>query len=435
MRFLSSEQTSLGDIANLVSPPARELDPAAEQSVREMVAAVRERGDAAVIEYSRQRDWPDADIAQLRVAPADLAAAVAALDPADAEAIRAAIAHVRDYHEKHLPSPHFDAAEYGATIGWRYTPISAVGVYAPAGVAPLPSSLLMAAVPAQVAGVERVAVITPPRPDGSVNAGILAVAGMLGITEVYRVGGPWAIAALAYGTASIEPVDKIVGPGNTYVNLAKSMVAGVVGTDGFYGPSEVVILADEHANPRFVAADLAAQAEHFEDSLAVLVTPSRDLLDQVRTELDGALLELARADIVRKCLDRRGAMVAVRDLDEGIELVNLLATEHLELMVADTRAALAQIKHAGCILVGANSPTAVSDYLAGPSHVLPTARSARFSSGLGVLDFMKRSSIVAISPEWLQHNGRHVTRLAEMEGLQAHARSVRVRGKADQADA
>ena len=428
MRLINTkeENLELAVIADKISMPAVALEPAAQGEVLAIVWRVFGERDEAVVEYS-SRDWPDASTATLRVAEDQLKAAREGLDQADAEALRAAIDHVREFHEKQVPGDHMDAAEYGALLGWRYTPIESVGVYVPAGTAPLPSSLIMAVVPAQVAGVARIAVVTPPGRDGSVNPGILAAAGLLGITELYRVGGPWAIAALARGTQTIPAVDKIVGPGNIYVNFAKMAVAGTVGIDGFYGPSEVVILADEHAEPRLVAADLIAQAEHGSDSLAVLVTPSSALIEAVKRELERSPVELRRADIVQRSLEERGVVVLVRDLDEGIELVNLLAPEHLELMVADTHGALGKVRNAGCILVGGDSPTAVSDYLAGPSHVLPTGRSARFSSGLGVLDFVKRSSVVSVSPEWLAHNGRHVERLAEMEGLQAHARSVRIR--------
>lgn len=427
MRVFTTTQTPAAQIAAEVSPFALQLEPPAQDEVRKIVYDVLDHRNDAVIEYSRKFDWPEADAARLRVAAKEIRTAGDALPAADAAAIQAAIAHVREFHERHLPDDHMDPAEYGSVLGWRYTPIEAVGIYAPAGVAPLPSSLIMAAVPAQVAGVRRIAVVTPPARDGSVNRGILAAAAMLGITEVYRVGGPWAIAALAYGTATIPAVDKIVGAGNMYVNFAKAAVAGTVGIDGFYGPSEVVILADDQADPRLVAADLAAQAEHSVDSLAVLVTPSRPLIEQVNAALGEAVGALSRADIARQCLDQRGALVLVRDLDEGVELVNLLAPEHLELMVTAPEAVLAKIRNAGCILLGAGSPTAVSDYLAGPSHVLPTGRSARFSSGLGVMDFMKRSSVVSITPEWLARNAATVERLAALEGLDGHARSVRMR--------
>jgi histidinol dehydrogenase len=428
MRSFSTKEegSELGYIADVISPPPVVLEPAAQGDVLEIVWRVFDERDEAVVEYS-SRDWPEASASTLRVAEDELKAAREGLDQADAEALRAAIDRVREFHEKQVPGDHMDAAEYGALLGWRYTPIESVGVYVPAGTAPLPSSLIMAVVPAQVAGVSRIAVVTPPGRDGGVNPGILAAAGLLGITELYRVGGPWAIAALARGTESIPAVDKIVGPGNIYVNFAKSAVAGVVGVDGFYGPSEVVILADEHAEPRLVAADLIAQAEHGADSLAVLVTPSSALIEAVKRELERSPVELRRADIVQRSLEERAAAVLVRDLDEGIELVNLLAPEHLELMVADPQATLAKIRNAGCILIGGETPTAVSDYLAGPSHILPTGRSARFSSGLGVLDFMKRSSVVSVTPEWLRRNGPQVERLARMEGLQAHARSVRMR--------
>ena len=432
MRFFSSEETPLAEIADAVAPAARGAGSAAEASVREMVAAVRERGDEAVVAYSRERDWPGADVARLRVSDEEIGAAREALGKEDEAALRASAERVRDFHEKQRPRDVLSADGDGVLLGWRYTPIESVGINAPAAAAPLPSSLIMAVVPAQVAGVARIVAVTPPARDGSVNAGILAAAAMLGVTEVYRIGGPWAIAALAYGTATIKPVDKIVGPGNIYANLAKALVSGVVGVDGFYGPSEVVILADEHADPSLIAADLAAQAEHGADSLAALVTCSRLVIGKVNSSLARTVKGLRRGDIVRRCLEERGAAILVRDMDEGIEMVNLLAPEHLELMVGDARQVMGRVRNAGCILLGAQSPAAVSDYLAGPSHILPTGRSARFSSGLGVMDFMKRSSVVSVSPEWLALHGGDIERLAEMEGLEAHARSVRIRMPKDE---
>ncbi|UCH34619.1 MAG: histidinol dehydrogenase [Armatimonadota bacterium] len=429
MRIFSTEDIPLDQIAQAVVPAARAADSAAEHSVREIVAAVRERGDEAVVAYSRERDWPEAEVATLRVPEAEIRASADTISADDRAALETAIARVRAFHEKQLPEGMLEPDDEGAVLGWRFTPLDSVAVYAPAGVAPLLSSLIMAVVPGQVAGVGRIAVATPPARDGSVNPGILAAAAMLGIAEVYRVGGPWAIAALAYGSKSIPAVDKIVGPGNMFVNLAKAMVAGVVGIDGFYGPSEVVVLADEHADARQVTIDLAAQAEHWDDSVAVLVTPVRALIERVNTALEDAVRDVSRGDIIRRCLERHGGAIHVRDLDEGVELVNLLAPEHLELAVGDPRKVLGKIKHAGCILLGPDTPTAVSDYLAGPSHVLPTGRSARFSSGLGVMDFMKRSSLVSVTPKWLARYGREVEQLARLEGLDAHARSVRIRTK------
>jgi histidinol dehydrogenase len=427
VRVLDTRDTPLNAVAEAIAPARRGADPDAEESVRRIIAAVRERGDDAVVAYSRERDWPGADAARLRVADTEIRAAADAISADDGMALERAIARVRAFHEKQIPKDLLESDADGALLGWRYTPVASVGINAPAGVAPLPSSLIMAVVPAQVAGVGRIVVITPPARDGSVNPGILVAAGLLGVTELYRVGGPWAVAALAYGTETITPVDKIVGPGNMYVNLAKAMVAGVVGIDGFYGPSEVMVLADDSADPQLVAIDLAAQAEHWEDSMAVLVTPDRGLVERVEAALEELLRKLGRADTVRRCLERHGAAVLVRDLDQGAELVNLLAPEHVELAVAEPQAVLPQIRNAGCILLGSDTPTAVSDYLAGPSHILPTGRSARFSSGLGVMDFLKRSSVVSVSRAWLERNGRFVEGLAKLEGLQAHGESVAMR--------
>lgn len=432
MRSFTTETTPVAEIADAIAPPARAADAAAEQSVREIVTAVRQRGDEAVVAYSREFDWPQAHAASLRVPEAEIGEAADKTDERGRAALQTAIARVRAFHERQIPRDVLEPDGDGALLGWRHTPIESVGVYAPATTAPLVSSLIMAAVPAQVAGVPRIAVATPPARDGSVNPGILAAAAMLGITEVYRMGGAQAIAALAFGTATVSPVDKIVGPGTIYGNLAKAMVAGVVGIDGFYGPSEVVILADAQADPRFIAADLAAQAEHQVDSLAVLVTPCRALVKQVEVCLEQTLEHLGRAEIVRRCLDERGAGVVVRDMEEAIALANRVAPEHLELMVAEPQELMGKIRNAGCILLGSDSPTAVSDYLAGPSHVLPTGRSARFSSGLGVMDFLKRSSVVQAAPGWLARHGSDAERLAQMEGLEAHRRSVRIRTHTDE---
>ena len=419
MKQFSTARLAAAEIAAEIARMAPAWTPEQETAVAEIVAAVRDRGDDAVIEHVRRLDWPQASPAALRVPAGEIEAAARDVGDEALTAFREAVAEVRRFHEAFVPEDRLDARPDGTVLGERYVPIDVAGVLAPAGRAPYPSSLMMTAVPAQAAGVPRMVVASAPLRDGRVRPEVLAMAQVLGLNEIYRVGGAVAVAALAFGTETIPRVDKIAGPGNEYVMLAKRAVYGVVGVDGLYGPSEVVVIADEEAPPGLVAADLIAQAEHGAGSLAVVISPSERLLLAVTEELN------RRAEgHARTILETRGAAVLTRDLDEACEVANALAPEHLELMVREPMPLVAKIRHAGCILLGDDSPAPVGDYMAGPSHVLPTGRTARFSSGLGVRDFMTRSSVIRVSREWLQRHGKTVQQFANLEGFQGHAESV-----------
>jgi len=419
MRQFDTARMSPAQVAAEITRTAPAWTAEQETAVGQIVAAVRDRGDDAVVEYTREFDWPEATAASLRVSPEEIAAAAGRMGETVTEAFREAAAHVRRFHEGLLPADRLEPAPDGALLGERFVPIDSVGVMAPGGRAPYPSSLLMTAMPAQVAGVPRIAVASPPLRDGSVRPEVLAMAAALRLDEVYRMGGAQAVAAFAFGTQTIPRMDKIAGPGSIYVTLAKRAVFGEAGVDGLYGPSDVVIVADDGASPALVAADLIAQAEHGEGSLAVVISPSERLLAAVAGEVE----RRAEGD-ARTILETRGASVLTRDLGEACEVANETAPEHLELMVRDPEAALAGIRHAGCIFLGDDSPAPVGDYMAGPSHVLPTGRTARFSSGLGVRDFVTRSSVIRVSRQWLDRYGATVQALADLEGFRGHADSV-----------
>lgn len=448
MRILSTRKLSPRKVADELSPgfaqppvspsgpggPGSAQGPRADQleATRQIVEAVRLRGDEAVAEFTRKFDWPGARRDNLRTPRSQMQAALKSLGTAQRRALEAAIENARAFHGQTLPRDFLLPVAEGLVAGQRFTPVDSVGIHVPAFTAPLPSSLIMAAVPAQAAGVKRIAVATPPDKRGRPQAGILAAAALLGLDEIYRIAGAQAIAAFAYGTSSIQRVDKVIGAGNIYVALAKAMVFGVVGIDGFYGPSEVVVVADESADPTIAASELLAQAEHSSDALSVLVSWSAKLVRAVRAELEAWAKRSKQpaSRRVRESVAARAALVQTRDEGEATEVVNAFAPEHLVLMVADPAALLEKVRHAGCILMGQSSPVAVSDYAAGPSHLLPTGRTARFSSGLGVIDFMKRSSVVSVSPAWLRRFGPVVETLARMEGLPEHARSISLRLRA-----
>ena len=400
-----------------------------ESAVRAMLDAVRQRGDAALVEYTQKFDCPSLAM-PLRVGKDALAAAADAI-PADHRAqILEATANIRAFHESQREHSWFKTLPDGSILGQRVLPVDAVGLYVPGGQGgntPLISTLLMNAIPAQVAGVARMAVCTPPRKDASVNEHILAAAHLLGIDEVYRVGGAWSIAALAFGTESIAPVDVIAGPGNIYVTTAKRLVQGTVGIDMIAGPSEVLAIADESAKLPWLAADLLSQAEHDPLAAAICVTDSAELADKLVAELDRQCTLLPRADIATKSLADWGAIVVVPSMDEAVAVANMIAPEHLELAVADPWAVMPHIRHAGAIFMGHHSPEAVGDYFAGPNHVLPTLGTARFSSALSVQTFCKKSSIIATQPAFLQAHGAAIASLARLEGLEAHARSAEQR--------
>ena len=404
----------------------RETAADVEATVRAIVADVAARGDRALAEYTLKFDRLDLDRVGLQVTAAEIAAAVASC-PRDAlDAIEFARARIETYHRRQVPQDDRFTDALGVELGSRWTAIEAVGIYVPGGTAAYPSSVLMNAVPAKVAGVPRIA-MTVPAPGGELNPLVLAAAKSAGIDEIYRVGGAQAIAALAYGTATIAPVAKIVGPGNAYVAAAKRAVFGKVGIDMIAGPSEVLILADRSGNPDWIAADLLAQAEHDASAQAILVTDDEQLAAAAERAIESQLKGLARSKVAGASWRDFGAVIVVRTLDEAAPLVDAIAPEHLEIAAVDADRLAEGIRNAGAIFIGAHTPEAIGDYVAGSNHVLPTARSARFSSGLGVLDFMKRTSILKCGPEQLRALGGAAITLGTAEGLQAHARSVAIR--------
>jgi histidinol dehydrogenase len=404
----------------------REVSADIESAARVIVDDVAERGDAALIEATRRFDRLDLDAGGLRITAAQIDAAVRTCDPPTLDALRFARDRIELFHRRQLPKDDRFTDALGVELGWRWSAIEAVGLYVPGGTAAYPSSVLMNAVPARVAGVARVVMVVPS-PDGKLNPLVLAAAHLGGVSEIYRVGGAQAVAALAYGTATIAPVAKIVGPGNAYVAAAKRLVFGKVGIDMIAGPSEVLVIADRTGNAGWIAADLLAQAEHDVNAQSILITDNVPLADDVERAVQSQLSTLPRAEIARASWDEFGAIILVKNLDEAAALANAIAAEHLEIMTSDPEALAAQILNAGAIFLGPHTPEAIGDYVGGSNHVLPTARSARFSSGLGVLDFMKRTSILKCGPDQLRALGPAAMTLGKAEGLDAHARSVGLR--------
>ncbi|MFK8253173.1 histidinol dehydrogenase [Ancylobacter terrae] len=404
----------------------REASADVEQAVRAIIAEVRARGDAALVDYSARFDRVDLGRVGLRVSDAEIDAAFRAAPPETLDALRLAHERIRAYHARQLPGDARWTDAIGVELGHRWTPVDAVGLYVPGGTAAYPSSVLMNAVPAKVAGVGRLAMVVPA-PDGALNPLVLAAARIAGVDEIYRIGGAQAVAALAYGTQTIAPVAKIVGPGNAYVAAAKRLVFGTVGIDMVAGPSEVLVLADGEQNPDWIAADLLAQAEHDTAAQSILFSDDDTLIEQVITAVEARLATLPRAAIARASWDEFGATVRLASLDEAPALVDRIAPEHLEILAADAEGLAARIRHAGAIFLGPYTPEAIGDYVGGSNHVLPTARSARFSSGLNVLDFMKRTSILKCGAEQLRALGPAAIALGRAEGLDAHALSVAAR--------
>lgn len=404
----------------------RETAQDVEQAVRAIIDDVRKGGDRALIALSQKFDRIDLGKLGIRVSAAEIDAATAACDRKALDALTVARDRIEAYHQRQKPKDDRFTDALGVELGHRWSAIEAVGLYVPGGTAAYPSSVLMNAVPAKVAGVPRIVMVVPS-PDGKLAPLVLAAAKLAGIDEVYRVGGAQAVAALAYGTATIKPVAKIVGPGNAYVAAAKRVVFGTVGIDMIAGPSEVLIIADKHANPDWIAADLLAQAEHDIAAQSILVTDDASLADAVEKAVGAQLTTLPRSSVAGASWRDFGAVMLVRALDEAVPLVDALAPEHLEIETEDAERLAGKIRNAGAIFLGSHTPEAIGDYVAGSNHVLPTARSARFSSGLGVLDFMKRTSILKCGPEQLAALGPAAIALGEAEGLDAHARSVAIR--------
>src|SRR5215472_12922018 len=396
------------------------------QAVSAIIDDVRQRGDEALRDYTRRFDGIDLGREQLRLDQADLRRSAAHVDFRVVEALREAIGNVRAFHERQIEQSWEYSPAPGVVLGQQLIPLESVGVYVPGGTAAYPSSVVMNVVPAQIAGVDRIVVVTPPRTITE-NPAVAAALVELNVTEVYGVGGAQAIAALAFGTESIPRVDKITGPGNKYVAAAKKLVFGVTGIDSIAGPTEVVIVADEIAEPRLVAADLLAQAEHGADASAILITTSEKLAREVAAEVARQLEQQRRREIIRESLSAYGFILILDDWPQACMLVNQLAPEHLHLIVADEQTVTARIKHAGAIFFGSHTPEVVGDYWAGPNHVLPTGGAARFSSGLGVYDFVKRTSMMRYSENHLQEAIAKIAALAESEGLYAHASSAKIR--------
>ncbi|MCR4959846.1 MAG: histidinol dehydrogenase [Lachnospiraceae bacterium] len=398
-----------------------------EDTVRKILEDVKERGDEALFEYTKKFDRFDLNASNIRVTEEEIKEAYLLVDNEYIKVMKDAAENIREFHEKQVRNTWIDTKPDGSIIGQRFIPIEKAGTYVPGGKAAYPSSVLMNIIPAKVAGVSRIIAVTPPNSEGKVNPGTLVAADIAGADEIYKVGGAQAVAALAYGTDSVPKVDKITGPGNIFVALAKKAVYGNVGIDSLAGPSEILVLADETANPRYVAADLLSQAEHDEMASAILITTSEKLAKEVSNEVEEFTKKLEREKIIRASLDNFGYILLADDLEQGIETVNAIAPEHLEIITKDPFATMTKIRNAGAMFLGEYSSEPLGDYFAGPNHIIPTNGTARFFSPVGVDDFVKRSSIIAFSKEGLEKVHKEVELFAEKEGLTAHANSVRVR--------
>ena len=388
---------------------------------------MRERGDEALFEMTKRFDGADLNVNNIRVTQAEIDEAYTLVDASLIEVIRKAMTNIRVYHEKQRQYGWFDTTTDGTILGQKVTPLESTGVYVPGGKAAYPSSVLMNVIPAKVAGVEKIVMVTPPGKDGKVNPGTLVAANEAGADEIYKVGGAQAIAALAFGTASVPKVDKIVGPGNIYVALAKKAVYGYVSIDSIAGPSEILVIADETANPRYVAADLLSQAEHDELASAILVTTSEKLAGEVQKEIEGFTQVLSRKAIIEKSLENYGHILIASSIDEAVEIANAIASEHLEIVTANPFEVMTKIRNAGAIFIGENSSEPLGDYFAGPNHILPTNGTAKFFSPLSVDDFVKKSSIIYYSREALAAKKDDIIQFAKAESLTAHANSIAVR--------
>lgn len=395
-------------------------------TVHSIIEDVRSRGDAALIDYSARFDHVDLTAETLRLSDEALSGAHAFCSREALDALDLAARRIENYHTRQLPKNAFYQDETGARLGWRWTALDSVGLYVPGGTAAYPSSVLMNAIPARVAGVKRIVMVTPAS-GGKINPLVLEAAHRAGVSEIYRVGGAQAVAALAYGTATIACVDKIVGPGNAFVAAAKREVFGQVGIDSIAGPSEILVIADAANKPEWIAADLLSQAEHDASAQSILITNDANFAHAVENAVAAQLATLPRREISEASWHNNSAIILVSDLTQGADIVNRVAPEHLEIATREPEALLTQIRHAGAIFLGRYTPEAMGDYIAGPNHVLPTARTARFASGLSVLDFLKRSTLLSVSPEALSVLGRPAMTLAEGEGLDAHARSIGIR--------
>ena len=427
IRRLDTADASFGDALDaLLAWEARE-SPDVARVAADLIAQVRADGDAALLRLSRRfDDVPAERMVDLQISPEELDDALASLPTADREALETAAARIRAYHERQPAAAFEYTDEFGNLLGSRVTPLERVGIYVPGGQAAYPSTVLMTAVPARVAGVGEI-VVTVPTPNGQRNAHVLAAMCLAGVDRVFAIGGAQAIAALAYGTATVPRVDKIVGPGGAFVTAAKRLVFGPVGIDLIAGPSEILVIADGSVDARWIALDLFAQAEHDEDAQALLLSPDRDYLDRVQAEMAALLPDMPRSDVIRSSLENRGALIVVRDLSEACAVADRFAPEHLELAVRDPEALLPRVKHAGAVFLGAWAAEVLGDYSAGPSHVLPTFGTARYASVLGVPDFQKRTSVVRGAGAAVAPLARAAANMADAEGLAAHAAAARAR--------
>lgn len=427
MRIVKLDEKSMENIlADMLKRDPNNYDSYTE-TAQAIVEDVKERGDEALFEYTRRFDGAELSADNVRVTEAEIREAMEQVEPGLLAVMKTSMENIRRYHEKQRRNSWFDAQPDGTILGQKVTALESVGVYVPGGKAAYPSSVLMNIVPAEVAGVKRIVMVTPPGKDGKVNPVTLTAAYLAGATEVYKAGGAQAVAALAFGTRSIPRVNKIVGPGNIFVALAKKAVYGHVSIDSIAGPSEILVIADEGANARFVAADLLSQAEHDELASAILVTTSMELAEQVSREVDGFVRELSRGEIIQKSLDNYGYILVVDTLEEAVKTANSIAPEHLEIVTANPFEVMTKIQNAGAIFIGEYSSEPLGDYYAGPNHILPTNGTAKFFSPLGVDDFIKKSSIIYYSREALEKAHRDIEAFAESEHLTAHANSIRVR--------
>ena len=421
--FLNSLDSNFEKDFGMLLSSKREDSIDVDISVREIIGLVKEQGDQALIDYTRKFDRIELTSDKIRFNKSELAEQILKVPERERSALELAAARIEAYHKRQIPSNALWTDENGVELGWRWSPIAAAGLYVPGGLASYPSSVLMNAIPAKVAGVSRLA-ITVPTPDDKINPLVLLAAQLSGVDEIYRVGGAQAIAALAYGTETIKPVDKITGPGNAFVAAAKRQVFGKVGIDMIAGPSEILVLADGTSRPDWIALDLLSQAEHDENAQSILITDSDDVVKSVRKKIEVNLKNLSRSEIARKSWNDNGAIIKVPDFDVAIELSNRIAPEHLELCVSDPEKLAKRITNAGAIFLGHWTPEAVGDYVTGPNHVLPTARSARFSSGLSVMDFLKRTTLAKLSRDALLKIGPSAVILANSEGLECHGLSI-----------
>jgi histidinol dehydrogenase len=425
MRVISTDSASREEVRAILRRSLTLEDAEIESRVRAILNEVASRGDDALREYTARFDG--VQLTHLEVTSEELRRAQEEVSPPVAEALQLAAERIRRFHEHQKRTSWFEADERGGLVGQMVTPLRRVGAYVPGGLAVYPSSVLMCAIPAQVAGVEEVILCTPPRKDGTVHPLVLMAAQQSGVNRIFKVGGAQAVAAMAYGTQSVPAVDKIVGPGNIYVTVAKKLVYGMVGIDMLAGPSEVCILADDTADPRYVAIDILTQAEHDIHTAAFLITPSRSLAQAVQEEIEKTVADLPRQDILRQTLAQNGGIILTRDMEEAVELANLCAPEHLALMVAEPWRYLPLIRCAGAVMMGAYSPQSLGDYVAGPSHTLPTSGTARYASPLNVDDFVKKTSVVYFTREALQQVADAIETLAAVEGLEAHLLAVKRR--------